>query len=112
MLLSPSGRIGREPFWVYTLALSFPVVLFEWSLSSSPDNEIVGTAYLIYLLAALVPNVMIQIKRWHDRGKSGWWVAINVIPLGSIWALIENGFLEGDAEANKYGPETNSKSDA
>ena len=47
-----------------------------------------------------------QVKRWHDRGKSGWWVLIALIPLvGPIWAIIETGFLPGTSGPNEYGPD-------
>jgi uncharacterized membrane protein YhaH (DUF805 family) len=50
-------------------------------------------------------GLAISIKQWHDRGKSGWWVLIGLIPfIGAIWALIETGFLEGDPGDNQYGP--------
>jgi uncharacterized membrane protein YhaH (DUF805 family) len=45
-----------------------------------------------------------MVKRWHDRGKHGYWVFINLIPLvGPIWALIELGFLgPTDDYTNEY----------
>ena len=50
------------------------------------------------------PAVVVSIKRWHDRGKSGWWVLVTLIPfVGWLWALIENGLLRGDAGANRFG---------
>ena len=49
-------------------------------------------------------SLAIQVKRWHDRNKSGWWVLIGLIPLiGGIWALIETGFLAGDDGENRFG---------
>jgi Protein of unknown function (DUF805) len=45
-----------------------------------------------------------QVKRWHDRGKSGWMVLINLIPLiGWVWTLVELGLLEGTLGPNQYG---------
>jgi uncharacterized membrane protein YhaH (DUF805 family) len=75
------------------------------------------------LLAVLAANV----KRMHDRGKSGMWVALFwIAPIAldicsayapavlgqalsliaaaiSLWALIEMGFLRGMTGANEYG---------
>jgi len=56
-------------------------------------------------LVLLWPSLAVQAKRWHDRDKSAWWVLINFVPLiGTIWSLVENGFLSGTPEANRFGP--------
>lgn len=47
-----------------------------------------------------------QIKRWHDLDKSGWWVLINFIPIvGGLWCLVECGFLKGTVGPNRFGPD-------
>ena len=47
-----------------------------------------------------------SIKRAHDRGKSGWWILITLIPIaGFIWWLIDLGIFEGQKGPNKYGPD-------
>ena len=57
------------------------------------------------LVVALWSGLAVQVKRWHDRDKNGVWVLINLIPIvGSIWALVENGFLDGTQGPNRYGP--------
>ena len=51
-------------------------------------------------------SLAVWAKRWHDRGKSGWWNLIALIPIiGPIWALVESGFLKGDCGSNRYGHE-------
>lgn len=64
------------------------------------------TAELIVNLLLVWPALAISVKRWHDRGKSGWWVLLNLVPVvGWLWALIENGFLRGTDGPNRYGPD-------
>jgi uncharacterized membrane protein YhaH (DUF805 family) len=54
---------------------------------------------------ALVLGVIVYIKRFHDRDKSGWWVLIGLIPIiGAIWLPIELGFLKGTPRPNRFGP--------
>jgi len=56
-------------------------------------------------LVLVWPSLAIQVKRWHDRNKTGWMVLINFIPIiGFFWTLIECGFLDGTPGPNKYGP--------
>ncbi len=56
-----------------------------------------------YILIIYV-SLAIQIKRWHDRNKSGWWVFINAIPyIGIVWSLLELGFPVGTSGPNRFG---------
>ena len=36
------------------------------------------------------------VRRFHDRGRSGWWALLYFVPfIGWLWILIECGFLPG-----------------
>lgn len=79
-----------------------------------PDDKMItnGASMAVlgvgYLLGVWI-NIATSVKRLHDRGKSGWWyllmVVLSVILVGSIWALIELGILEGQKGPNAYGPD-------
>ena len=61
-------------------------------------------ADMVVNLLLFWPQVGVSVKRWHDRNKSGWWVLIALVPfVGWVWVLVENGFLRGDAGANRFG---------
>ena len=46
----------------------------------------------------------VHVTRWHDRGKSGLWLLICLVPvIGPIWLLVEMGFLRGSEGWNDYG---------
>jgi uncharacterized membrane protein YhaH (DUF805 family) len=103
LLLDPSGRVGRRGWWLWGvamplgLALYFSVILRVFGLSARATDIAVN-------LLLVWPAVVISIKRWHDRGKSGWWVLVTVLPfIGWLWALIENGLLRGNAGSNRFG---------
>ena len=104
-----SGRLRRGEFWVRWIVVAIAALLLML-----PALGIVLTADPIpswplfwLLLVGLVANVYwfsVMIRRWHDRGKSAWWVLIWFIPyVGSLWVLIELGFLRGDPGPNRYG---------
>jgi uncharacterized membrane protein YhaH (DUF805 family) len=58
----------------------------------------------VLAVIGFVIAIATQIKRWHDRDKSGSWIVIALVPLiGGLWALIETGFLAGTLGDNKYG---------
>ncbi|MGH7884546.1 MAG: DUF805 domain-containing protein [Thermodesulfobacteriota bacterium] len=96
------GRIGRRTYWVEGILPLLILLLIVYAIDS-----ILGAGGLLATaaqVAALYPSVSIGIKRFHDRDKSGWWVLISLIPvIGSLWYLIECGFLKGTDDDNKYG---------
>ncbi|WP_421692850.1 DUF805 domain-containing protein [Aestuariivirga sp.] len=108
LLTSLEGRIGRQSYWMGILAM---VVI---AAIAGILDTVVGTAgdrgYGIFsAIAALVliyPSIVLYAKRWHDRGKSGWWTLIGLVPvIGGIWLLVELGFLHGTNGPNQYGPD-------
>jgi uncharacterized membrane protein YhaH (DUF805 family) len=126
LLFSFDGRIGRGQFWLGYLAVVILAVLIAIIVSvmvpwedvtvtgadgqptldfTSPALTPAWIGYLVYFVVGLWIAIAISIKRFHDRGKSGWWSLIMFIPLiGPIWWLIELGFLRGDPGPNTYGP--------
>ena len=69
-----------------------------------PQNG-VGLFSSIFALLVLIPAILVYIKRFHDRDKSGWWVLIVLMPIiGAIWMLVELGFLAGTPGPNRFGP--------
>ena len=106
LYLSLDGRVNRRVFWLnYVVLLVLPAVvvssLIDVSMGYRPAH---GPAYLVSCLALFWPSLAVQAKRWHDIDKSAWWILVGIIPIiGSIWALIANGFLRGTAGSNRFG---------
>ena len=99
------GRVSRATFWKYYG--SFLAFMFLWSYISDiitiPEwcDLIIGLIIVILIFLVLLG---IQVRRWHDRNKSSWWVLINFIPIiGFLWMYIELGFIRGTSGSNKYG---------
>ena len=106
ILFSFKGRIGRKTYWMFFLA--FMVVLFllvgVFSMMGLNEN-IMAVVMLVFYIPAIWMSLAVQVKRWHDRDKSGWWVLISFIPIiGPLWAFVENGCLAGDDGVNSFGP--------
>ena len=99
------GRINRAKFWL-GWAVIYAVFAVLWFLAFALESGVLFGLFGLLGLLAIWPALAIQIKRWHDRGKSGWWVLIGLIPIiGFWWVLIECGFLPGDVGPNEYGPD-------
>lgn len=71
----------------------------------TPQMSPIGSILMILLYVPLIwIGFAVGIKRWHDRGKSGWWILIGLIPvIGGIWTFVECGCLRGTFGANRYG---------
>lgn len=102
-LFSFDGRISRSAYW--GLSVAIVVVFFIMSLLlSSESGGLVLLAAIGMILLVLI-SLATQVKRWHDRNKSGAWFFITFIPIvGPLWSLVELGFLAGTDENNQYGP--------
>ncbi|MBC8037260.1 MAG: DUF805 domain-containing protein [Rhizobiales bacterium] len=122
LFTSFEGRINRQKWWLGLIALmilQWIVLLIIGMISGGgmmtgmdPNNPeaaaqamgMMSVPLIIVILIFLWPSLAIYTKRWHDRGKSGWWTLIILIPLiGAIWALVEMGFLRGTDGPNEYG---------
>ena len=123
-LFSFEGRIGRMAYWAYTVATIVLMVIFFLVLGGfaemtaqyskvpkGPTEEVSWGILITIIVLALVyswTNYAVLAKRWHDRGKSGWWSLIGFIPyIGGIWILVECGFLKGNDGPNAYGHDPN-----
>ncbi len=77
LLFSFQGRIGRKTYWTWNIAYYVLIVGFALGMS----NLWPSVAHLIlpvFLIAVLIPDLAITAKRWHDRGKSSWWLLMNI----------------------------------
>lgn len=109
VLFSPNGRIGRQSYWLASLAVIAVFYLVPLLLViSTGEDRLFSIVLPIAFLLTYVTTVMIQVKRWHDRNKSGFMWLVSLIPLvGAIWVLAECGVAEGTLGPNKYGVGTN-----
>jgi uncharacterized membrane protein YhaH (DUF805 family) len=95
-----SGRARRSEYWYFTLfhlIITFALIF----LTAMIELPFLG---MIYVFAALIPNIAVLVRRLHDTNRSGWYYFIALIPLvGSIILIV---FLCEDShpQTNKWGP--------
>ncbi len=136
-----SGRLNRKPYWLRTLAI-YAVILVVFLIAGllaggagpvagggmSAVQMVVFAIAGIVALVAIIASIALQVRRLHDRNKSGWWLVFfaivpTLIQLGfaipgdptlalvgigisliiSIWYLVEIGFLRGTDGPNRFG---------
>jgi uncharacterized membrane protein YhaH (DUF805 family) len=94
-------------YWVFGVV----ALLLSGSLPDLPaeaNAEAFALADALALGALLIIgwiSLALCVKRWHDRGKSGWWHLITFVPMiGVAWASGELALMPGTRGDNRYGP--------
>lgn len=93
------GRSGRPEYWWFVLAYVIVTVVFSFL------SGIIGIfAWLLNLiaLAVFIPSIAVSVRRFHDIGKSGWWVLIGLIPIVG-WIAYIYFTAQPSAGSNEHG---------
>lgn len=116
LFLRLDGRIGRAMWWRYGVLM--PLLASVTALALLDIARVAPqTASTLVNLLLFWPAVAISVKRWHDLGRSGWWVLIFLVPVilvpvilvqavCFILTFVANGIVRGDAGPNRFGPES------
>ena len=113
MFFNADGRIRRRDYWLYgvlnvTFLFVFAVVLYGTlavlGLAKPADGHGGGAWIYLYMPVFLWASLCMTIKRCHDRGLSGAWAILGLIPvIGWLWAIVVCGCLAGTPGDNAYG---------
>lgn len=101
-------RTSRKDFWQANImhwAIIFGLAVLP--TKTLQHDLFTNTFVACYFLIAFFPLLSLQIRRFHDMGKSGWWIVISYIPfiglvIWFIWML-----RAGDENTNQYGANPN-----
>ena len=89
------GRASESEYW---WAFLFNTMIIFLLL---PSLILFTTRGSIFILALLIPNISLAVRRLHDVGKSGVWYLIGFVPIvGPIFLLIQ--FLKGSDGNNRW----------
>ena len=104
-----SGRATRSEYWFFYLfnliiTSAIYVVLFVFLSASDFWGAMLSFALMImYLIAFLVPNISVAVRRLHDIGRSGWWLLIGLIPYIGAVVLFVLFILDSQPCDNRFG---------
>jgi uncharacterized membrane protein YhaH (DUF805 family) len=88
-----NGRSGRPEYWWFTL---YAIIVF--GLCALVDNYLLGYTFFsilepwgemqesgvlvaIWTLGTLIQGIALTARRLHDRGRSGWWQLMCIVPI-------------------------------
>jgi len=102
-----SGRASRSEYWWFAL-FGFAVNFSANIIDAILGIEIVsGSGYgpltSIAILALLLPNIGLVVRRLHDTGRSGWMYLIGLIPCVGLIILLVFLVQDGEPHPNAYG---------
>jgi uncharacterized membrane protein YhaH (DUF805 family) len=112
-----AGRASRSEYWWWTLfttvmffGLGVPAAVI--GVETSPDGgETPGlpavpllVAFMLFLLAVLVPTIAVTVRRLHDAGYSGWLFLLTLIPWLGVLILLVFALLPPSPAGAKYDP--------
>jgi len=104
-----SGRSRRKEYWSFVLGVFIAAVVLGIVEGILGLSGMVGGVYgpltTIFLLAIIVPSIAVQVRRFHDQDKSGWFVLLALIPFLGGLAVLVFMCLEGTKGANRFGPD-------
>jgi uncharacterized membrane protein YhaH (DUF805 family) len=104
-----SGRSRRKEYWFFVLGVFIAAIVLSIIERIAGLSGMVGGVYgpltTILLFGVIIPSIAVQVRRFHDQDKSGWFVLLSLIPfIGAIIVLVFM-FLEGTKGPNRFGPD-------
>ncbi len=95
-----SGRSSRAEWWRVHIICAVLATMLEHMMFAQLVPRDGGSMQPISLLWPIASLALMWVsfasvtRRFHDRGKSGWWALLYFVPfIGWLWILIECGFL-------------------
>lgn len=88
-----SGRARRSEYWPFALLVGMlcgTLIIIKGDGQADPHPE------MLPFLITFIPMLAATVRRFHDIGKSGWWVLLPIIPIFFL-------FKDSDKIRNEYG---------
>ena len=110
------GRAPRSEYWFWTLFVAIVTVVAmildgilgtNFTMDDGYGGEIssgYGYFYVAAALGSLLPGLAVTVRRLHDKGRSGWFLLLALIPLVGPIILLVWFCTAGSSEDNQYGP--------
>ena len=100
------GRSSRAEFWGYNIvnAIFIALITYWFATSQTELSRNISLAVLVmYVIITISPTLAVMSRRWHDIGRTGKWLWLNLVP--GIGTVVSYGFMfvKGEEGTNEYG---------
>ncbi len=106
-----SGRASRSEYnyWLlFLLILQISVIIIDppnpQVSRSYSDNPLNSRLFSFIYFVFIIPSTSLVIRRFHDIGKSGWYVLLPFTIIGILPYYYWTCFVIGEKKENAYGP--------
>ncbi|MEO1046038.1 MAG: DUF805 domain-containing protein [Pseudomonadota bacterium] len=117
------GRSRRKEYWMFFLLIMIAAIIvaiienalglgigtstyesdgYNANYSANYDG---GPLLWLFVLGIMIPSLAVQVRRFHDQDKSGWFVLLGFIPLVGGIIILVFMCLEGTRGPNRFGPD-------
>jgi len=93
------GRAPRSEFWYFQLFLiggGMAVNILDMFGGG-------GLLTLLWNLGIVIPSISVNVRRFHDLGRTGWWILLPFTIIGIIPYIVMLA-MKGEEEHNQFGP--------
>lgn len=100
------GRASRAEFWGYNIVNAIILALIAyWCMTSQTElsRNLSIAVIIMYIIITASPTLAVMCRRWHDIGRTGKWLWLNLVPV--IGTVVSYGFMfvRGEECTNEYG---------
>ncbi|MCC8180154.1 MAG: DUF805 domain-containing protein [Planctomycetes bacterium] len=107
-----SGRARRKEYWTFVIINTVFTFLLQTGVQYFTDEtgytfgigHVLNIIAWLFSLFILIPGLAVSYRRMHDRGKSGWWLLLYIIPLIGWLILVIMFVQDSQPGPNRYGP--------
>lgn len=110
------GRSRRKEYWLFALLIFVVTLIITaliFAMTGKPSPEATMTmsgpfatlmfVFGLLVLAIFIPSLAVQVRRFHDQDKSGWFVLLNFIPYVGGLVVLVFMCLDGTPGPNRFG---------
>jgi uncharacterized membrane protein YhaH (DUF805 family) len=111
-----TGRSRRKEYWMFTLlyalvTIGLVILMLALGAAAGPGEGLgaggglVIILALLFMLGSFIPGLAVQVRRFHDQDKSGWFVLFNFVPYIGSFIVLVFMCIDGTRGDNQYGPD-------
>lgn len=100
------GRASRGEYWGFTVintAVLLLILILHAKYQVGTLHTVLTYIAIIYAVLTLMPTLAVMSRRWHDLGRTGLWVFLNVVPVVGTFVSLCFFLGKGQEGSNIYG---------
>ena len=91
-------------FWGYNIVNAILVGALAYFYLNAGDNQTIATTiFVLYVMLTICPTLAVLSRRWHDLGRTGKCLLLNLVPIVGTVVSYCFMFADGEDGSNEYG---------